>query len=98
MSQENVEIVRRGYELYGVGDLEGVARLFADDAELADLGGLGVVGTATVDATGLKGSCSRTPRHWRRSTTTKSRSKSSSTLETLSLRRFGSPAAGGQAR
>jgi ketosteroid isomerase-like protein len=46
MSQENVEIVRRGYELYAAGDLEGVAGLFADDAELADAGGLGVAGTA----------------------------------------------------
>jgi uncharacterized protein len=55
MSQENVEIVRRGYELYGVGDLEGVARMFADDAELADLGGLGVVGTAAARRYGPEG-------------------------------------------
>jgi ketosteroid isomerase-like protein len=46
MSQENVEIVRRGYELYEAGDLEGVAGLFSDDAELPDAGGLGVAGTA----------------------------------------------------
>jgi ketosteroid isomerase-like protein len=46
MSQENVEIVRRGYELYAAGDLDGVAGLFAGDAELADAGGLGVAGTA----------------------------------------------------
>jgi uncharacterized protein len=46
MSQENVEAVRRGYELYAAGDVEGVAGLFADDAELADAGGLGVAGTA----------------------------------------------------
>ena len=46
MSRENVESVRRGYELYAAGDLEGVASLFADDAELADAGGLGVAGTA----------------------------------------------------
>jgi uncharacterized protein len=46
MSRENVEIVRRGYELFAAGDLQGVAALFADEAELADLGGLGVTGTA----------------------------------------------------
>jgi uncharacterized protein len=45
MSQENVEIVRRGYELYAAGDLEGLAALFSADAELADAGGLGVVDT-----------------------------------------------------
>jgi uncharacterized protein len=45
MSEENVETVRRGYELYAVGDVEGVAALFADDAELPDAGGLGVAGT-----------------------------------------------------
>jgi ketosteroid isomerase-like protein len=46
MSRENVKIVRRGYELFEAGDLEGVAGLFADEAELADAGGLGVAGTA----------------------------------------------------
>jgi uncharacterized protein len=55
MTQENVEIVRRGYELYGAGDLDGVARLFADDAELADLGGLGVAGTAAGTRYGPEG-------------------------------------------
>jgi ketosteroid isomerase-like protein len=46
MSKENLETVRRGYELFAAGDLEGVAGLFSDDAELADAGGLGVAGTA----------------------------------------------------
>src|SRR5918994_3091431 len=46
MSKENVETVRRGYELYAAGDLRGVAGLFSDEAELADAGGLGVAGTA----------------------------------------------------
>lgn len=46
MSQENVEIVRRGYDLFAAGDLEGIAALFAEDAELAGGGGLGVTGTA----------------------------------------------------
>ena len=41
MSQENVEIIRRGYELYAAGDLEGVAALFSADAEVADTAGLG---------------------------------------------------------
>ena len=45
MSEENVETVRRGYELYAAGDLQGVAALFSQDAELADGGGLGVAGT-----------------------------------------------------
>jgi ketosteroid isomerase-like protein len=45
MSPDNVEIVRRGYERYATGDLEAMADLFADDAELADSGGLGVTGT-----------------------------------------------------
>ena len=42
MSQENVEIVRRGYELFSQGDLEGVTDLIADEAELPDGGGLGL--------------------------------------------------------
>jgi ketosteroid isomerase-like protein len=33
MSQKNVEIVRRGYELYEAGDLEDGAELFSDDAD-----------------------------------------------------------------
>jgi ketosteroid isomerase-like protein len=55
MSQENVEIVRRGYELYAAGDLEGVAGLFAEDAELADAGGLGVADTAAGTRYGPEG-------------------------------------------
>ena len=55
MSRENVEIVRRGYELYAAGDLEGVASLFAEEAELADAGGLGVVGTAAGTRHGPEG-------------------------------------------
>jgi uncharacterized protein len=55
MSQENVEIVRRGYELYAAGDLDGVASLFADEAELADAGGLGVAGTAAGTRHGPEG-------------------------------------------
>jgi uncharacterized protein len=46
MSQENVEIVRRGYELYAKGDLEGVTDLISDAAELPDAGGLGIADTA----------------------------------------------------
>jgi uncharacterized protein len=46
MSQENVEIARRGYQMYAAGDLDGVLRLFSDDAELPDAGGLGVAGIA----------------------------------------------------
>jgi ketosteroid isomerase-like protein len=46
MSQQNVDIVRRGYRLYEAGDLQGAADLFRDDAELPDAGGLGVGGTA----------------------------------------------------
>ena len=55
MSQENVEIVRRGYELYAAGDLDGVASLFSADAELADAGGLGVAGTAAGTRAGPEG-------------------------------------------
>jgi len=46
MSQENVEIVRRGYALYAAGDLEAVSHLISDGAELPDAGGLGVGDTA----------------------------------------------------
>ena len=42
MSQENVEIVRRGYDLFSQGDFEGVTDLISDDAELPDGGGLGL--------------------------------------------------------
>jgi uncharacterized protein len=46
MSRENVELVRRGYELYARGELDAVAALFSTDADLADTGGLGIAGTA----------------------------------------------------
>jgi ketosteroid isomerase-like protein len=46
MSQENVEIVRRGYELFSEGNLEGVMDLISDEAELPDAGGLGLGDTA----------------------------------------------------
>lgn len=46
MPEENLETVRRGYEMFAAGDLEGVVALFSADAELADAGGLGVAGTA----------------------------------------------------
>ena len=37
MSQDNVEIVRRGYEALNAGDFDGVLRCYADEAELRDL-------------------------------------------------------------
>jgi uncharacterized protein len=46
MSKENVEIVRRGYELFAEGNLEVVKDLISDEAELPDGGGLGVGDTA----------------------------------------------------
>ena len=46
MSQENVELVRRGYELFAEGNLESVTDLISDEAELPDGGGLGVGDTA----------------------------------------------------
>ncbi len=55
MSGENLEIVRRGYEMFAAGDLEGVAALFAADAELAGGGGLGVTGTVEGTRTGPTG-------------------------------------------
>jgi hypothetical protein len=47
MSQENVEIVRRGYELFAAGDTEGLLALISADAETPDAGALGLTGTAT---------------------------------------------------
>jgi ketosteroid isomerase-like protein len=55
MSQENVEIVRRGYTMFGEADIAGVADLFASDAEIADGGGLGMVGTAAGTRFGPEG-------------------------------------------
>ena len=46
MSQENVDIIRHGYELYTQGNIDAVAELFTEDAEIADAGGLGIAGTA----------------------------------------------------
>jgi ketosteroid isomerase-like protein len=40
MSQENVEIVRRGFELFVVGDLEAVAGLLSEEAEVPDAAGV----------------------------------------------------------
>jgi len=54
-SKRNVEIVRRGYQLYEAGDLAGVAALFSADAETPDAGGLGVAGTATGTRRGPEG-------------------------------------------
>jgi ketosteroid isomerase-like protein len=55
MSRENVDTVRRGYERYAEGDLEGVAALFSKDAVVADGGGLGVAGTAAGTLHGPEG-------------------------------------------
>jgi ketosteroid isomerase-like protein len=55
MSQENVEIVRRGYELFSEGNLEGVTDLISDEAELPDGGGLGVSDTAAGTRRGRDG-------------------------------------------
>jgi ketosteroid isomerase-like protein len=45
MAEQNAEIVRRGYELFAAGDLDGVVALFADEAEMPGGGGLGIEGT-----------------------------------------------------
>ena len=55
MSQQNVAIVQRGYELYRAGDFAGVAALFSDDAALPDAGGLGVTRTAAGTRYGPEG-------------------------------------------
>jgi uncharacterized protein len=55
MSQENVEIVRNGYELFATGDFEAVANLVTADAEIADAGGLGIAGTAAGTRRGPEG-------------------------------------------
>ena len=55
MSQRNVDIVRRGYELFAAGDLEALMGLISPDAELADAGGLGVTGTAAGTRRGPEG-------------------------------------------
>jgi ketosteroid isomerase-like protein len=55
MSQENVELVRRGYEHFAAGDMDRLSDLFAPDAELADAGGLGVDDTAVGIRLGFEG-------------------------------------------
>jgi ketosteroid isomerase-like protein len=55
MSEENVELIRNGYERYAAGDIEGVAELVADDAELAGAGGLGIADTAAETRYGPEG-------------------------------------------
>src|SRR5436190_23449543 len=55
MSQENVELVRQGYERYSKGDAEWVSTLFSETAELPDAGGLGVADAATGTLTGPAG-------------------------------------------
>ena len=55
MSEQNVEIVRRGYAMFSAGDIDGVAAMFADDAEIPDAGGLGVTGSAEGTRVGPEG-------------------------------------------
>jgi len=55
VSQANVDVVRRGYELYAAGDVEGVARLFSEEAEMPDAGGLGLADTAVGSVYGPAG-------------------------------------------
>jgi ketosteroid isomerase-like protein len=45
---QNLDIVKRGYELFAAGDLDGVAALFADDAVMSGAGGLGIADTMGV--------------------------------------------------
>ena len=55
MSADNVEIIRRGYELFASGDVTAVAELFAPDAEIGDGGGLGIAGTVSGTRRGAEG-------------------------------------------
>ena len=55
MSEQNVELVRRGYELYARGELDAVAELISPDADLAGEGGLGIAGTAAGTRFGPEG-------------------------------------------
>jgi ketosteroid isomerase-like protein len=41
VSAQNVEAMRRGYELFAQGDIEAVVELLAEDVEIVDSGGLG---------------------------------------------------------
>jgi uncharacterized protein len=55
MSQENVEIVRRGYEAFNRGDIDGVVGLLAPDFEYVASGLVPGVGGVYRGADGLKG-------------------------------------------
>ena len=55
MSKENVEIVRRGYQLFQAGDFEAVAALFSSGVELPDAGGLGIGDIVPGTRTGPEG-------------------------------------------
>jgi uncharacterized protein len=55
MSRENVDLVRRAYDMFAEGDLHSIAALFAEDAKLAGGGGLGVTGTTEGTRTGPLG-------------------------------------------
>ena len=54
MSQENVEIVRRGYEAFNRGDIDGVIGLLAPDFEYVASGLVPGVGGAYRGADGLR--------------------------------------------
>ena len=71
MPEKNVEIVRRGYAMFSAGDIEGVAAMFADDAEIPDGGGLGVGDSAEGMRVGPEGFLRTSPRPRRRSRTTR---------------------------
>ena len=66
MSQENVEIIRRGYALFAAGDFEAVAALLSDDVEVTDAGGLGVTAQPRAPATGPRDFYGPRRRRWRR--------------------------------
>ena len=55
MSQENVEIVRRGYEAFNRGDVDGVVGLLAPDFEYVASGLVPGVGGVYRGAEGLRG-------------------------------------------
>ena len=55
MAQENVEIVRRGYEAFNRGDIDAVARLLAPDFEYVASGLVPGVGGVYRGAEGLRG-------------------------------------------
>jgi ketosteroid isomerase-like protein len=97
MSEENVEIVRRGYRLYAAGDLEGVAALFADDAEVSDTAGLGTSELAPGTRRGPEGSSGSLRRRGTHSRTSALSPRTSSTPAKSSSCPHGSPAGEGQA-